>query len=127
MCALSTHLRAHEKAAADCSLSSEPRKYVIFPSAKRNQCCMCIAARLPVALTVYSHHTATITSVSFAVNDSGENPEISTFDAISLKNCGTSDLPRNDPYHGTDVLAASAAQSTSSLSSASTASMSPRK
>ena len=38
----------YEKAAADCSVSSEPRKYVIFPSTKRHQCCMSIAARLPV-------------------------------------------------------------------------------
>ncbi len=42
----------YEKAAADCSVSSEPRKNTIFPSAKRHQCCMYIAAVLPVACTV---------------------------------------------------------------------------
>ena len=31
-------------------MSSEPRKKTILPSAKRNQCCMYIAAVLPVAL-----------------------------------------------------------------------------
>ena len=42
----------YENAAADCSVSSEPRKNTILPSAKRHQCCMFIAARLPVAFTV---------------------------------------------------------------------------
>jgi hypothetical protein len=41
--------------AADCSVSSEPRKHVIFPSAKRHRCCMCIAALLrPSRLSQYS-------------------------------------------------------------------------
>ena len=50
----------YENAVADCSVSSEPRKNTIFPSAKRHQCCMCIAARLPVARlheisSIYGH------------------------------------------------------------------------
>jgi hypothetical protein len=66
------------------------------------------------------------TSVSLDVKETGVNSVTSMFDPIYLKNRGTSLLPRWLPNHGTDVLAASAAQSTSSATSASTASRSPR-
>lgn len=42
----------YDRALTDCSVSSEPRKNTIFPSAKRHQCCMYIAVLLPVALAV---------------------------------------------------------------------------
>ena len=44
--------RAHANAAADCSVSSEPRKKTILPPSNRHQCCMYIAAVRPVAVTV---------------------------------------------------------------------------
>src|SRR2546422_1329169 len=113
-------------AAAVASLSSAPRKNTTLPSAKRHQCCMVMAADLPVAMTRKAQRTGTITSVSFEVNDSGVNSVISMEDAISLKKRATSSLPRWLPYHGADVLAASGAQSTSSATSARTASTSAR-
>src|SRR4029077_10785021 len=44
--------RAHANAFADCSVSSEPRKNTILPSAKRHQCCMYMHAELPVVRTL---------------------------------------------------------------------------
>ena len=58
---------------------------------------------MPVAFTVYAQRTATTTSVSLDANDSGVNSVTSTFDPISLKNRGTSPLPRKLPYQGTDA------------------------
>ena len=65
------------------------------------------------------------TSVSLAVKPMRSNSLTSTCSPIASKNFGTSSRPRYAPYHGTDELAASAAQSTSSASSARTPSTSP--
>ena len=113
-------------AAADCAVSSEPRKKQICEPANRHQCCMYIDADFPVAFTVNVQWTVATTSVSFAVSDTTSNSVTSTLEPISLKNRGTSLLPRKLPHQGTAEPAASAAQSTSSASSARTASTSPR-
>src|SRR2546423_1711919 len=58
------------------------------------------------------------TSVSLEVRPTRSNSVTSTFAAIASKNFGTLVLPRNEPYQGTAVPAASAAQAASWWTSA---------
>src|SRR6201987_6073867 len=83
-------------------------------------------ADLPVLRDRAWNRTTVSTSVSLAANDTGVNSSTSMVEPKSAKNAANASLPRRTPYHGAPDEAASAAQSTSSVTASRIAATSPR-
>src|SRR6202012_2256429 len=72
------------------------------------------------------NRTTDSTSVSLAAMETGVNSSTSMVEPNSAKNAATPSLPCLTPYHGAAAPAASAAQSTSSVTASRMAATSPR-
>jgi hypothetical protein len=107
-------------------VSSLPRKYVALPSRMRQWWCMVMDASRAVLADRMVQSTSRCTSSWPAAKLCGVNAPISMLLARSLKKLATPSRPARGPYHGAVLLAASAAQSTSSLTRSRIAATSPR-